>query len=770
MISFDEIKFICEIYMLEVDVEKLEIKLLQSRTIDEFCNSILDDLLYPDNEKLAVIILTSQQHLKINVTDDDNKNLKNFLLILENLYDAGVVSGFFLRKVRSKINCVERIDHEKDFDFSYISFLMLMKGYFCKIKEDVIECPQYMYLRTAFQLHDDEKLIKQTYQLLSKKEIIHASPTLFNSGTRYPQLSSCFLTCLKEDSISGIYKTLTECADISKHGGGVGISLSNLRSKYSYIESSQNQCKGVKPVLDGLEHCAQYVDQGGRRKGAICVYFEMTHPEIPDILIYKRNASREGSYEHKIRDLFLALWVPDLFMERVKKNEKWSFFDRDNQKELTELYGDEYVDKYLQLENEETYVRQIDALYLFNEIIKTQIETGGPFICYKDTANYLSNHKNVGTIKSSNLCTEIFEFSSEKETAVCNLASLNLEKCIVKTGEVNYKKIGDLTRILTQNLNKAIDNNFYCSQYSEKNNLELRPIGIGVTGLQGLFFQLKIPLTSPEAREINARIFETIYFNALTESNSIAKNQTNTIIKYSLLVPYLRNYTKSYVACYSKFWGSPLSEGKTHIDLYESLTQRNVKKYISEEEWSELKESIKTYGVCNSLFVALMPTVSTAELVDATDCFEPVSEAFVYKSNQHGNYKRVNKHFRQLLIDKKQWNQTNIDLIIDNNGSVQHFPFLTDEEKSIYRTAWEIETEDYIQLAIDRAPFIDQSQSLSWFIENPGKNIDRLGRLHFYTWENKLKTGMYYLRQLPITQTSEFKKMDDEMKSCQSCT
>jgi ribonucleoside-diphosphate reductase, alpha subunit len=766
MFTINDIKLICLGFNLKVDFPIIDQKFLQSRNLDEFCNSIMDDLLYPDNEKLAVILLVNQQHDKINVTSNDvQENIDNFLFTLEDLRDAGVVSNKFLKKVSSKISAIPEICHESDYNFSYISFLMLMKSYFCKIRGDILECPQYMYLRVAFQLHDEPHLIKQTYDLLREKEIIHASPTLFNSGTRNPQLSSCFLVCLEDDSIEGIFKTLKECALISKHGGGIGISLSNLRSKYSYIESSQNQCKGTKPVLNLLELCGQYVDQGGRRKGAICVYFEMTHPELPEILAFKRNSSRENVYGNTIRDLFLSLWIPDLFMKRVKSKGKWSFFDRENEKELTELYGEDYLKRYLELEEKKAYVRQIDAEELFNEILKTQVETGGPFMCYKDTANHLSNQKNVGTIKSSNLCTEIFEFSSEDEIAVCNLASLNLEKC-VKNGSVDYDKIGSLTRILTRNLNKAIDNNYYCSEYSKKNNLELRPIGIGITGLQGLFFQLGLPMTSKEAREVNVRISETLYYNALLESNKIAIERTSLLARIFISIPYVKFFS----GCYSKFWGSPLSEGKTHVELFEELSGRKIKKYISEDKWNTLKESIKRYGIYNSLLIALMPTVSTAELVDATDCFEPVSEAVVYKTNQHGTFRRVNKYFRKLLTDKGEWNQHNIDSITEHNGSIQHFDFLTDHEKLVFRTAWEIDVEDYIKLAIDRAPFIDQSQSLSWFIENPGKDFDKLGRLHFYTWENKLPTGMYYLRQVPISQTSEFKKLDSDMKHCISCS
>jgi ribonucleoside-diphosphate reductase, alpha subunit len=766
--SIGLIKDLCQEHQLVVDEDNLIKKFNQSRDLKEFCNSIVDDVLHPDNEKLAVLLLLRQHHIQMGVKTNDS--IDAFLSTMETLYYAGVISDLFLDKIVTNKEAIDTIHHGNDFNFSYQAIIMLMQGYLCKIKKDVLECPQYMYLRVAFQLHDDHKLISQTYRLLSNKLITHASPTLFNSGTRCPQLSSCFLVCLKDDSVSGIYKTLSECANISKYGGGIGVSLSDLRSKYSYIKSSQNPCKGVKPVLEELEHCARYIDQGGRRKGAICVYFEMTHPEIPDVLSMKRNTSRNSSYEHKLRDLFLGLWIPDLFMERVKSNGKWSFFDELHQRTLTNLYGDEYVQKFLELEEQKEFVNQVDARSFFNEILETQTETGMPFMCYKDTANILSNQQNVGIIQSSNLCTEIFEVSSEHETAVCNLASINLEKCVGKNG-VDYELIGELTAILTRNLNNTIDNNFYCSEDAKRSNLSLRPIGIGVTGLQGLFFDLEISLTSTEAREINSRIFEVMYYNALLESNKIAKERTSLIVRRLSTFPYIKGFVKKYMGCYSRFWGSPLSQGKTHIELYEELTDRKIKRFIPEEKWDSLKKDIMSYGVANSQLIALMPTASTAELMEVTDCFEPITGAIVSKNTQHGNFKVVNKHIRNKLMGKGCWTQETIDSIIQHNGSVQQLDCLNDGEKEVYRTAWEIDPVDYINLAIDRAPFIDQSQSLSWFIEDPGKDFNKLGHLHFYTWENKLKTGMYYLRQIPASQNLKFKKMEEDMKnSCVACT
>lgn len=755
MLSLPYVLRIIKREKLNVDEKIISTKLSQARDLEEFCNSIVDDLLYPDNDKLAVILLMKNHHKKTKCG-----NIIKFYDTIEKLNKKGIVSSEFLTKVDEKLNEQMEFDilHRNDINFSYLATIMLLKGYLFKIKDEVVECPQYMWLRVAMQLHSNPRLIEQTYNLLTNQSIIHASPTLFNSGARYPQLSSCFLVCLKDDSIKGIYNTISECANISKHGGGLGVCLSNLRSKYSRIESSQNPSKGVIPVLKQLEECARYVDQGGRRLGAICTYFEMTHPEIPDILKIK--------IIKELPDLFLALWIPDLFMKRVQTKGIWSFFDTQVHFTLTNLYGEEYEKYYEKLENEKAYVYQMDATELFNLILETQVITGGPFMCYKDTANLLSNQKNVGVIHNSNLCTEIFEVASKNETAVCNLASINLEQCVEyeKTSEskqayVNYDKIAKLTRILTQNLNNTIDKNFYCSEDAKRNNFSLRPIGIGVTGLQGLFFKLKLPLTSPEARKINTAIFEVMYYNALLESNTIAKNKTSHIVKYLLNIPVLREIGKRYLGCYSKFFGSPLSEGKTHIEMFEELTKRKINRFIEKEKWEKLIKEIKKYGVANSLLIALMPTVSTAELVNATDSFEPITGAIVSKSTNYGNFKVVNKYVRELLKTKNAWTRESIESIINHNGSVQQLNCLTDYEKNVFRTAWEIEPLEYMNLALDRAPFIDQSQSLSWYIEDPGSNFSQLGNLHFYAWENRLKTGMYYLRQLPTSQSTNFKKM-----------
>lgn len=764
---------------LKLDESFIEKQLESTRSIDEFCNDLVDNFLFPDHEKFAVILIVDQHYRNIrnlleqyyNDLSDEFEFKEYFLSIMELLHEKDLINKEKYQNIldcREMLNNVEQI---KDYDHSYLAINKLIKSYSLKLDGIPIETPQAIYLRTAFQIHDKPDDILKTYDHLSEKYIMHASPTLFNSCSNKPQLSSCFLIYLKDDSIEGICDTLKEFSLASKYGGGIGLCLSTLRSDQSIIHSSQNSCKGTEPVLKIYELMAKYVDQGGRRPGALCVYFEMSHPEIDKIIKFKQVRSVSITDNEHIKDIFFGLWVPDLFMKRVKENKIWSCFDKEEQETLVNLYGEEYEKKYIELEENEKYVKQFNALDLFNMICVSHAESTGPFICYKDTANNLSNQKNIGVIKSSNLCTEIFEVSSKTESAVCNLCSINLEKCF-KTDYVNYtdgdgkyiekeiktvdyKLIGYLTKICVENLNKIIDKNYYCTESMKKSNLSSRPIGIGVTGLQGLFYHLELPFTSEDARKINKNIFETIYFFALTVSNHIAKEKSNS---YFGKIKRLFNLY-DYSGAYPNFYGSPLSYGKTHIDMYEEQTGRKIPLFIGNEKWDELKKSIMKYGVANSLLIALMPTVSTCEIVGAIECFEPAYGAIYQKNTLHGNYKVVLPQFRDLLIKKEKWTEEVIDSITKNNGSVQHLDFLTDKEKEIYKIVWEINPSDYISTFIDRAPFVDQSQSMSWFMPEPWKNTQKIGELHFFTWENKLKTGLYYMRGLHASKPIE----------CQTC-
>lgn len=747
------IKKIVVHYNLNID-NKIYDSVEQSRDLDEFCNILVDDITNPDTEKLAVTLLALRDRSRILAANPNDDVFEVYINTMVRLAAKGVISTDFIEKARNFSSLLNNIDWDADCRLSYAAYKSLSNNYLCKLNDLCVETPQFLYARVAIHIHDNDfTRAMESYKLLSDKSIIHASPTLFNSGARRPQLASCFLVDLEDDSLESIGKMWLECLIISAYGGGIGLCLSNIRSKYSLIHSSQKPCKGVRQVMNLLETMALYVDQGGRRPGAISVYFEMTHPEIDEIIGYKRQRSALSS-DAQIHDLFFAVWVPDLFMKRVQEDGVWSMFDEGYHASLTSLYGDEYEAKYIELETAGNYVRQTSAKELFNSLLHAQVETGGPNVLFKDTANKLSGQKHVGMIRSSNLCTEILEVSSSKQTAVCNLANINLEKCITSDGTVDYERIAYLTRVLVRNLNATIDKGYYCSNKSKNSNLSLRPIGIGVSGLQALFYELELPFTCDEARAINARIFETMYWNALSESNVMAQERTPQKIKDELVCcPELHEQYKPSIGCYPSFWESPLASGKTHIELYEELTNRKI---IRTLDWETLKRDISMYGVVNSLTIALMPTVSTSELLGTTECFEPLLGAIVSRNTLNGNFKIVNRQIRAKLKSKNMWTRETIDSIIEHNGSVQQLTCLTDEEKMVYRLAWEIDPLDFITSCVDRAPFIDQSQSMSCFIESP--TSQQLGDCLFYAWRCGLPTGVYYTRSLPVTQQSKFKK------------
>jgi ribonucleotide reductase alpha subunit len=782
----------------ELKVDKNFVLNLQYNNDDKLLYScLMNKKTYePDYEKLAVICIIKKQWetvfneefenliIKFNKCELDNSEIeleknKNDLsnkigLNYLKLFAVGVVSENLIGAFQKhRNNIISNTDFMEDFDFNYMALMSLNNSYFLNMfnkdlndSNIVLECPQLMYWRIALQIHStrNEELfcnysnkewnnILNTYKMLKNKQILHSSPTLFNSGTVKNQLSSCFLKFLEEDSIEGIYRTMTECAKISQHAGGIGLCLSSIRSKYSIIKSTQKHTQGVIQLLEQYEHLINYVNQSGRRSGAMCVYFEMTHPEIDDII-------ESAKHFNKLK---IGLWIPDIFMERVKSNSVYSLFDGKYHRNLIELYGEKYRKLYLEYEEDGKYVRQINAVDLYNIILATQVERGHPFMCFKDTANELSNQQNIGTIKSSNLCTEIFEVTDEETTAVCNLANINLEDCTIEVSDkliVDYKQISKRVKTLVRNLNNIIDENYYCCDYSEKSNKTTRPIGIGVTGLQGLFFKLKISLTSDLARIINKHIFECMYYYALKESNKISKENTLPIIQKLIDSP-VGDYFKYFSGSYKYFKGSPLSEGITHIDLYEKLTNRKV---ATTYDWETLKHNIKLYGVCNSLFIALMPSVKTSILMDSTESFEPLESMLTNRNTQDGLFNQLNKYVIQILKEKGEYNKTTIDSIIKYNGSIQHLKCLSPEEKQVFRTSWEIPMQDYINTCIDRAPYVDQSQSMSLYMS--GKvDLVELGRLHMYSWNNKLKTGCYYLNCLN-TNVNQLPECNPECSGC----
>ncbi len=605
------------------------------------------------------------------------------------------------------------IIYDRDFDFDYFGFKTLEKGYLLKLNGRVVERPQHMLMRVAVGIHrEDIESVIETYNLLSQRWFTHATPTLFNAGTPKPQLSSCFLLTMKDDSIEGIYDTLKQCAKISQSAGGIGLSIHNIRATGSYIRGSSGTSNGIVPMLRVFNDTARYVDQGGgKRKGAFAIYLEPWHADIFDFLDLRKNHGKE---EMKARDLFYALWVPDLFMKRVEQNGEWSLFCPNEAKGLADCWGEEFETLYEKYEREGKARKTVKAQDLWFAIIEAQIETGTPYMLYKDAANRKSNQRNLGTIKSSNLCTEIIEYTSPEEVAVCNLASLALPRFVVD-GEFDHQKLYEVTTVVTKNLNKIIDINYYPVEEARRSNFRHRPIGIGVQGLADVFILLKIPFDSEPARKLNKEIFETIYFAAMTSSKDLAKTQ----------------------GAYETFQGSPLSQGEFQFDLW------NVEP-TSRWDWETLREEVKQYGARNSLLLAPMPTASTSQILGNNECIEPYTSNIYTRRVLSGEFIVVNKYLMKDLVELGIWNQKLKEKIITSNGSVQSIEEIPQEIKEIYRTVWEMKQRSLIDMAADRGAFICQSQSLNLFIEEP--NFAKLTSMHFHAWRIGLKTGMYYLR------------------------
>jgi len=605
------------------------------------------------------------------------------------------------------------IIYERDYHFDFFGFKTLEKSYLLKVHGKIVERPQHLFMRVALGIHKhDIEAAIETYNLMSEKWFIHATPTLFNAGTPKPQMSSCFLLSMKDDSISGIYDTLKDCAMISQSAGGIGLNIHNVRATGSYIKGTNGTSNGIIPMLRVFNDTARYVDQGGgKRKGAFSVYLEPWHADVFEFLELRKNHGKE---ELRARDLFLALWIPDLFMKRVETDGVWSLFCPNEAQNLHTTHGEEFEKLYEQYEADGKARKTIPARDLWNAILESQIETGTPYILYKDAANAKSNQKNLGTIRCSNLCTEIIEYSDEKETAVCNLASLSLPRFV--EGKVfNFEKLLEVTKIVTRNLNKVIDNNYYPIEETKTSNFRHRPIGLGVQGLADVFMLLGLPFESDMAKMLNKNIFETIYYGALVASNEIAKE----------------------VGAYTTFKGSPLSEGIFQFDMW------NVQP-SDRYDWEELRSSIKEFGVRNSLLLAPMPTASTSQILGNNECFEPYTSNIYNRRVLSGEFAVVNKHLLKDLVNLGIWNDNMKQRIIAANGSVQNIEEIPAELKEIYKTVWEIKQRNVIDMAADRGAFICQSQSLNLFVEQP--NFAKLSSMHFYTWKKGLKTGMYYLR------------------------
>lgn len=615
------------------------------------------------------------------------------------------------------------IIYDRDFAFDYFGFKTLEKSYLLRINNKVVERPQHMYMRVSIGIHgNDIANIIKTYHLMSERWFTHATPTLFNAGTPKPQMSSCFLLTMKEDSIAGIYDTLKQTALISQSAGGIGIATHNIRATNSYIAGTNGYSNGLVPMLKVYNETARYVDQGGRRKGSFALYLEPWHDDIYQFLELRKTHGKE---EMRARDLFYGLWIPDLFMKRVEEDGDWSLFCPNEAPGLADVHSEAFEELYTKYEAEGKARRSVKAQDLWFKIIECQIETGNPYMLYKDSANRKSNQKNLGTIRSSNLCTEVIEYTSPEEIAVCNLASLALPRFIVN-GKFDHDKLYEVTYQIVINLNKVIDRNYYPVEEARNSNMRHRPIGIGVQGLADLFILLRYPFESEEARQLNKEIFETIYYAAMSSSVDLAKEK----------------------GAYETYAGSPLSEGKFQYDLWEGVVP------TERWDWEKLRTEVKLYGARNSLLVAPMPTASTAQILGNNEAFEPYTSNIYSRRVLSGEFIIINKHLLKDLIQLGLWNNDMKNRIITANGSIQAIDEIPQTIKDLYKTVWEIKQKTIIDLATDRGAFVCQSQSMNLFMESP--TPAKLTSMHFYSWKSGLKTGMYYLRTKAATQAVKF--------------
>lgn len=680
---------------------------------------------HPDYALLAARIAVSNLHK--NTDKSFSKTMKALYHYIDPKtgQKAGLISDEafdIIWKNRDKLDSA--IIYDRDYSFDFFGFKTLERSYLLRMNGQVVERPQHLLMRAAMGIHGaDVDAAVETYQLMSEKWFIHATPTLFNAATPKPQLSSCFLLSMTEDSISGIFETLSRCAKISQSAGGIGLSIHNIRAKGSYIKGTGGTSNGIIPMLRVFNDTARYVDQGGgKRKGAFAVYLEPWHADIFEFLELKKNHGKE---ELRARDLFYAMWIPDLFMERVKADGEWSLFCPDEAPGLYDSYGGEFEALYHKYEQEGKARKVVKAQDLWFSVLESQIETGTPYILYKDAANRKSNQKNLGTIRSSNLCTEIMEYTSKDEVAVCNLASISLAKFVREDATYDFDRLYEISRVVTRNLNKVIDINYYPIPEARNSNMRHRPIGIGVQGLADAFIKMRFPFDSPEARKLNRDIFETIYFAALTESCELAEKE----------------------GTYESYKGSPVSKGELQFDMWGvQPTDR--------WDWAGLKKKIKKNGIRNSLLLAPMPTASTSQILGNNECFEPYTSNIYTRRTLSGEYIVVNKHLLNDLIGLGLWNEDMKHTLMAANGSIKDIPNIPENLKELYKTVWEISQKAIIDMAADRGAYICQSQSMNLFVENP--NYGKLSSMHFYAWQKGLKTGMYYLRSKAATDPIKF--------------
>ncbi len=679
---------------------------------------------HPDYALLASRIVVSNLH---------KNTKKSFSATMKDLYEyidpktgenAALLADDVYKIIEENAELLDStIIYDRDFRYDFFGFKTLERSYLLKLDGKVSERPQHMIMRVAMGIHkaDIDSAI-ETYNLMSEGWFTHATPTLFNAGTPKPQMSSCFLLTTKDDSIAGIYDTLKQCAQISQSAGGIGLSIHDIRAKGSYIKGTNGTSNGIVPMLKVFNDTARYVDQGGgKRKGSFAIYMEPWHADVFDFLDLKKNHGKE---EQRARDLFYALWIPDLFMQRVEDNGDWTLMCPNECPGLSDAYGEEFNKLYTKYEEEGRGRKTVKAQDLWFKIMESQIETGTPYMLYKDAANEKSNQKNLGTIKSSNLCTEIMEYTSPDEVAVCNLASIALPKFVVD-GQFDHEKLFKVSYHITKNLNKIIDGNYYPVPEARKSNMRHRPIGIGVQGLADTFIHMRFPFDSEEARALNKEVFETIYYASLTASKDLAKEY----------------------GAYETFEGSPISKGEFQFDMW------GVKP-TDRWEWDVLREEVKEHGVRNSLLLAPMPTASTAQILGNNECFEPYTSNLYTRRVLSGEFIIVNKHLLRDLTKLGIWNEDIKNKLIVANGSVQNIDEIPDNLKALYKTAWELSQKAIIEMAADRGAYICQSQSLNIFMENA--NFAKLTSMHFYGWKKGLKTGMYYLRTKAATDAIKF--------------
>jgi ribonucleoside-diphosphate reductase alpha subunit len=753
-VAFDKINKRVKQLCIDFNIHGINHTNLVIKVIDQLYNNIsttkIDELTaeqcaysssnHPEYGVLAGAIVISNCH-----KNTDN----NLLTVVTKLYEqTTIITENYYRMVLEHSEEYESmIDYSRDYLIDYFGFKTLEKTYLLKINDTIVERVQHLWMRVAIQLHGTNmELVKETYDNLSTKQFIHATPTLFNSGCRYPQLSSCYLVAMEDDSLEGIFNTLRDCANISKWAGGIGLHIHNIRANGSKISSTGGNTNGLVPMLKVFNDTAKYINQGGKRNGSYAIYLEPWHADVESFLEMKKT---HGDEESKARDLFYALWVPNLFMDRVKTDKQWSLFCPKDAPGLSDVYGEEFNSLYESYEQSGIARKVISARSLWLKILTSQMETGTPYLLYKDACNQKSNQKNLGTIKSSNLCTEIIEYSDANETAVCNLGSLVLPAC-VENGLFNYDKLHRTTKILTRNLNKVIDINFYPTEKTRLSNMRHRPIGLGVQGLADTFFMLNIPYHSEEAIEINKLIFETIYHAAVEQSYELALECGH----------------------YETFVGSPASNGILQFDMWNVTPS-------SRYDWEDLKTKIKTHGMRNSLLVAPMPTATTSQILGYTECFEPITSNIYTRRTLAGEFILTNKYLMKELIDLGLWNTSMKNAIITNKGSIQNITTIPSNIRDKYKIVWEIPMKHLIDMAADRGAYICQSQSLNLWMEEP--NFNKLTSMHMYSYSKGLKTGIYYLRRKarhtpqqftiePEKKTDTQHKEDEKDEICESCS